>query len=165
MLRRLLIMRHAKSSWNNATLSDHERPLNGRGQRAAPEMGQQLAEAPYNLERAYVSDATRTTETWLYMAPYLPDLTVSYHAQLYGGTLQDIERLIGEASPSTSTILVLGHNPGFSAAASYLTGEYIELKTAHIAVLETESDDWEGPFERNSWTLAAVLSPKEAIKR
>ena len=95
MLRRLLIMRHAKSSWNNATLSDHERPLNGRGQRAAPEMGQQLAKAPYNLERAYVSDATRTTETWLYMEPYLPDLTVSYHAQLYGGTLQDIEKLIG----------------------------------------------------------------------
>ena len=158
-------MRHAKSSWNNATLSDHERPLNGRGQRAAPEMGQQLVQASYIPERAFVSDAMRTTETWLYMAPYLPDLPVSYHAQLYGGTLNDIEALVSQTNQSTSTVLVLGHNPGFSAAASHLTGEFVELKTAYIAVLETESENWSAPFERNGWRLAALLRPIDAIKR
>ena len=131
--------------------------LNGRGQRAAPEMGQQLVQASYILERAFVSDTMRTTETWLYMAPYLPDLPVSHHAQLYGGTLQGYRKAhrSGRVHQSLPLCSCSDTITGFSAAASYLTGEYIELKTAHIAVLETESRRPGAPFERNGWRLAA----------
>ena len=85
MKRKLIIMRHAKSSWNNAHLSDHERPLNGRGRRSAPQVAQQLSAGNHQPEIIFSSDSTRTTETWLLMQDELDHLPATYLRELYLG--------------------------------------------------------------------------------
>ncbi|WP_204322083.1 histidine phosphatase family protein, partial [Streptococcus pneumoniae] len=62
-MHRLILLRHAKSDWPEG-VADHERPLNGRGRRAAPLMGEAMVERGYVPERALVSSAKRTQETW-----------------------------------------------------------------------------------------------------
>ena len=64
MKRRLIVMRHAKSSWKDPGQTDHERPLNGRGRRSAPLVAARLAELGWAPTRVHSSDAARTVETW-----------------------------------------------------------------------------------------------------
>ena len=88
MTRRLIVMRHAKSSWNSPAHSDHERPLNGRGRRDAPKIGAALVERGWTPELVLSSDAQRTRETFAGMSEFFPSavearyLTSFYHAGL-----------------------------------------------------------------------------------
>ena len=138
MKRTLMIMRHAKSSWDNSALSDHERPLNARGRRAAPHVGLCLQGLGYQPERVFVSDSMRTSETWFGLSPYMGLPKVSFHQRLYGGELDDICQLVSQADDSAASVMVIGHNPGFSIASSVLSGTMVELKTAYVAVLTAE---------------------------
>ncbi len=70
MQRRIIVMRHAKSSWKSDAPDDHSRPLNRRGRRDAPRVAQELARRGWVPERVFSSDARRTRQTWEIMAPY-----------------------------------------------------------------------------------------------
>ena len=91
-----MIMRHAKSSWDNSALSDHERPLNARGRKAAPHVGLCLQGLGYQPERVFVSDSMRTSETWFGLSPFMGSPKVSFHQRLYGGELGDICQLVSQ---------------------------------------------------------------------
>ena len=159
MKRTLIIMRHAKSSWDNDALSDHERPLNARGRRNAPHIGRCLAQRGYVPDSAIVSDATRTTETWHEMWAAMPDVEPRFSRNLYLGDLSDIAKEVQAVPPDHETVLVLGHNPGFSVAAGWLSGEHVELKTAHAAVLQSRLECWADGFVSNAWTLVELVTP------
>lgn len=119
--RTLFLLRHAKSSWDEPASSDFERPLAPRGLKAAPLMGAAMASRNWLPDRVLVSPAVRTRETWNLVAPHLPaGVEVAFPDQLYMAASEQILELVRAAPVTTSTLLVLGHNPGLEELAALL---------------------------------------------
>jgi len=160
-MRRLILMRHAKSAWNTDAQGDHDRPLNPRGRRDAPRMGGLISEHGFSPAQVISSDSTRTRETWDRMSAAMPELEPVFTRRLYLSGLDDIADTLAGVDDAYDSVLLLGHNPGFSLAAGWLTGEAIELKTAYAAVMEADIERWEQTFRPSSWRLVALLTPKD----
>ena len=122
-MRRLIVMRHAKSAWDTDAATDHERPLSERGRRDAPRIGERLGELGWIPDLALVSDALRATETWNRAARTLGMLVpVRYLRALYGAGLGAVQQVLETVPDVADTVLILGHNPGFERVASWLAG-------------------------------------------
>ena len=160
---RLLIMRHAKSSWRSGAEDDHARPLNQRGRRDAPRMGAALVERGWVPERVLCSTAQRTRETWELLAPSFPDAEVSFHPALYLAGVGAIQEACQPLADDVGTVLVLGHNPGWEQAAAWLAGDDVSMTTANVALLEHDDEPWyDALHDASGWTLHALLRPKES---
>ena len=160
---RLIIMRHAKSSWSSGASSDHDRPLNKRGKRDAPRVAEHLAQIGWVPDRVCSSTSQRTRETWERMTDAFDDDTeVEFSSRLYhGGVGALLDELISCPS-DVDTLLVLGHNPGWEHAVEWLSGDAERMTTANAALLSGEFDSWEeSANEPRRWTLVTVIRPKE----
>jgi phosphohistidine phosphatase len=108
---RLILLRHAKSSWDDPSLDDHDRPLNARGRHAAPKVGAWIAARPPLPDRILVSTARRARETWEVLG--LPG-AAAFRADLYLAGPEAIRA----ALPAEGSALVIGHNDGLRQAAA-----------------------------------------------
>lgn len=162
-MKRLIVMRHAKSDWEAGAGSDHERPLNARGRREAPTVGKRLVELRYGPELIVTSDAARTLETCELVVPSFRGVTVEREPKFYLAGIDAVRARLSEVSDEVKTILVLGHNPGWEEMASELAEERIELKTAYAAVLESKKKgrSWKELIEPGAFELAKVVKPTE----
>lgn len=162
---RLIIMRHAKSSWKKWGQPDHERPLNKRGKLSAQRMGEALKEANWIPNRIFSSDSTRTQETWGHMEESLETENISFLRSFYHA---GFSALVGELSgcePTEECILVLGHNPGWSDLVTQLSGRFVELKTADVVLLETRSTSWaEALYGPPRWKISAILRSRALLE-
>jgi phosphohistidine phosphatase len=135
-------MRHAKSSWRDPSLDDHERPLNGRGRRAAPQMGALLAALGLVPSRVYSSTATRAVETArevLRASGFDGPLIITRRLYLAEpGTFYD---LLTEVEPGTESVLFVAHNPGISELLAELTGEQRDMPTAALACVDVDVEE------------------------
>jgi phosphohistidine phosphatase len=121
--KQLLLLRHAKSSWDDPDLLDFDRPLSGRGLKAAPLVGRELARQGWLPDLALVSPALRTRDTWRLVAAELPARVEAEFPQgLYEATAADILAKVRQANAATSGLLLLGHNPGLEEFARRLAG-------------------------------------------
>lgn len=159
MKRRLIVMRHAKSSWSSGAQGDHERPLNERGRHDAPVLGALIAQRGWVPDRVISSDSMRTRETWDGLMEAMPSIEPRFTSSLYLAGLSAVRQVVSALDDDVGTALLLGHNPGFSLAASWLTGDEIELKTAYAAVMETEAKRWADGLKIGAWDLVEVLTP------
>lgn len=123
-MRQLLLLRHAKSSWQTADIPDRERPLNRRGADAARLLGDYLLQAGLLPDLALVSSATRTEETWHRMSKRWPGHTAAVELleALYLAAPSRLLAQIRRAPQSAGRLLVVGHNPGLEALAARLAG-------------------------------------------
>jgi phosphohistidine phosphatase len=120
-MRRLLLLRHAKSSWSQPGASDHERPLNRRGQEAAPRIGAYLARHTLIPESVLCSTARRARETWELVAAEAPALPpASFTERIYDATPRVLLDVFRHAEPDAKSLLVVGHNPGLQEVATQL---------------------------------------------
>ena len=110
MSRRLLLIRHAKSSWEDASLSDRERPLAGRGRKAAERMGAHLRSEGLRPDVVLSSPSMRTRET-LELLEFSP-AEVTYLDELYGASAGDLLASAREVRDDADVVAVVGHNPG-----------------------------------------------------
>jgi phosphohistidine phosphatase len=118
--RALVLFRHAKSAWPD--VPDHERPLAGRGIRAAPVMGRWLRDAGLVPDLVLCSTARRARETWQLAQPGLAATPpVSFEDRIYGEDATELLALIREVPPTTGTLLLIGHNPAIEDLALMLT--------------------------------------------
>ncbi|WP_136683678.1 SixA phosphatase family protein [Falsirhodobacter xinxiangensis] len=116
---RLILIRHAKSSWDNANLADHDRPLNQRGIAAAEDLGGWLASRGYAPDEVLCSDATRTRETWEGIAPALPSAPEPVlKSALYHAGPDVMLAVLRHAKGNV--VAMLGHNPGIAEFAHRL---------------------------------------------
>lgn len=122
MTRTLILIRHAKSDWDDPALSDHDRPLNARGQRSAPRIGEWLAERGMTPDAVLCSTALRTRETWDGIATHLPEAPEPVYSHgLYHAAPIDMLNAIRD---SDATVLaVVAHNPGIGSLAWSLCAE------------------------------------------
>ncbi len=162
MERRLIVMRHAKSSWDHPGLSDHRRPLNPRGQRDAPRVAARLQELGWTPEVVISSDSTRTRETWELMAPVFDEEPeVTWDHSLYLAGVDEVYQALLTVPDEVSTVLVLGHNPGWESLVGYFAGEYHEMTTANAALLVGEGERWSDALGANAFDLEDLIRPKE----
>ena len=144
-MKTLTLLRHAKSSWKHPGLDDFDRPLNKRGLRDAPAMGERLAQRESLPDRCLSSPAVRATATAVAVAEALgyPVDAIAWEPRIYeaaSASLLDVLR----AQPDTARhILLVGHNPGMTDFANALTGDSLDnLPTAAAYTLTLPIEHW-----------------------
>jgi len=162
MKRRLIVLRHAKSAWGTEAPSDHARPLNKRGRRDAPRVAARLADLDWIPERVISSDSQRTRETWAGMSTALDEPSVRFTRGLYHGGLDEVRDEVEGVATGVTTLMVIGHNPGWEDMASRLTGTYLTMTTCNAALLEVEADTWGEALAMDScWHMYEHVKPRE----
>jgi phosphohistidine phosphatase len=112
--RRLVLLRHAKSAWPD--VADHERPLAGRGRRAAPAAGRWLRESGYVPDRVVCSTALRARETWqLAEAELGAHPRTTFEQRVYGASAAELLELARQTPSGVRTLVIVGHEPSMSA--------------------------------------------------
>jgi phosphohistidine phosphatase len=139
---RLYLLRHAKSSWDDAGLADHDRPLAKRGRQATKAIARHVRERRIAPELVLCSTARRTRETLQRIAPALGTPEVSYEDELYGASARELMERVREVPAGTGSAMLIGHNPGIGDLAAVLVGRAVASKfpTAALATLEFEGD-------------------------
>ncbi len=170
MTRTLLLLRHAKSSWEDPSLADFDRPLNDRGRRAAPAMGAWLRNEGLVPELVLCSAAQRAMDTWALLAPETGvAAAVRVEHDLYHAEPERILQFVRSAGDDVRTLMLIGHNPGLESFADAIVGDgkkkelarmRSKFPTAAVAVIEFDVDRWSG-VAPGSGTLRRFVRPKE----
>ena len=166
----LHLLRHAKSDWGDAGLSDHDRPLSVRGRRAAAAMAGHLRQAGVTPDLVLCSTARRAVDTLAAVRAALPDgVVVETSAELYAAAADQLLERLRQVPPRSSTVLLVGHNPGLEELALRLAGEGGDpaalrrlgrkYPTGALATLEFDGD-WPG-LSRGTARLASFVTPKD----
>ena len=151
MRTRLIVMRHAKSSCSDASLDDHDRPLNKRGRRDAPRIAEELHNRNWIPDRIRVSSSMRTMETLELMEAISCNSTIDVEPSLYHSNISTLLQAIKEAEEGKTT-MILSHNPGSEILVHQLSNRFEVMPTAAAALFEKQQE---------GWTLIDVLRPKE----
>ena len=169
-MRTLLLLRHAKSSWENAGLADVDRPLAPRGRRVAPLMARRMVEQGWVPDLVLCSQALRVRQTWQLMAPLLGEaIPCKTLRSLYPGAPSRLLMALHRAPPEAGTLLLIGHNPGLEMLATDLCGRGSEqalarmsakFPTAGLAVIRFDGDDW-SDLASGGGRLEAFVRPKD----
>ena len=168
MRRRLLLLRHAKSSWSDPDLPDRERPLAARGRRAAAALGARLAQRRLPIDRVLCSPARRTRETLALLA-LEPTIPVDYGETLYLASARTLLARLRRLSPRVHSVLVIGHDPGLEHLAHLLAerGRKQALlrlsegfKTGALAELRAPDEGWRA-LRAGSAYLERFTRPKD----
>lgn len=145
-MKRLFLIRHAKSSWDHPGLDDIERPLNKRGKRDAPLMGARLKEYGAQPDLIYASPARRARKTAKYIAGCLgyPLERIEQHAGIYTSEMNRLLVLVQETATEVNDLFLVGHNYVLTDFAEYLTGEALgNIPTCGIVGMVFDIDSWQ----------------------
>lgn len=161
-MRRLIFMRHAKSEWNDPSLSDHDRPLNQRGRLAAALMGAFLNDLNFVPGHAIISSATRTQETFALMR--MDGTTSETTPYLYNASASEMVRAVKNARDQVQTLLILGHQPAIQQAANILIDSWLidKFPTGKLVILNCHADRWADISPYNC-TLELQAAPKDLV--
>ncbi|MBT0955794.1 histidine phosphatase family protein [Alphaproteobacteria bacterium KMM 3653] len=160
-MKTLLLLRHAKSSWDDFTLDDHDRPLNARGRAGAKAIGDWLRAENIAPQRVLCSTAKRTVETWegLGLTSDIKFVPSFYHAHP-----EAMQKHLGRES--AETVMLIGHNPGMAALADQLIAEppkhprFFDFPTASLAVVDFDAAGWDS-IKARSGTARAFVTPAD----
>ena len=161
-MKTLLVLRHAKSSWSDPALDDHERPLSKRGRRDGPRMGELVREHGLIPDVVISSDAVRarlTAEAVAEAARYAGQILLD--RRLYIASPADIRSLLRTVPDKAETVMIVGHNPGLEELAALLTGERKDLPTAALVQIVLPIDQWRDLKLSTRGTLVGHWRPKE----
>lgn len=145
-MKTLTIVRHAKSSWDDRSLSDRERPLNKRGERDAPVMGQRIADAGIRPSLIASSPATRAWTTARIIAEQIsyPAEFLQRENDLYLASLSDLLDVVAAQDDGFQSLMIVGHNPGLTDFANFLCpGLTNNLPTAGAVCVNIDQEDWQ----------------------
>lgn len=146
---RLILLRHAKSDWDDPSLPDHDRVLNKRGRRACAAVGPWLAERGYQPDQVLCSTAARTVETWGLLSRSLPKAPAALMTRdLYladPGTMLEILQ-----GASGQCVAMVGHNPGVGELAAHLVtsapvhADFVRFPTLSTLIVDFDGEGWAG---------------------
>ena len=138
------LVRHAKSSWEDPTLADHDRPLNRRGRLAAADMAGRALREGWSPDLLLTSTAVRACETAAFFqrAFDLPDRRVQTMAGLYNASPETLLKCIRAIPPDADDVLVFAHNPGLEDLAATLAGRPVHFPTCAVARFACAAEAW-----------------------
>jgi phosphohistidine phosphatase len=165
-MKTLMLLRHAKSSWADEDLDDHDRPLDPRGEEAAPAMGRLMAEQGLVPELILSSTALRaraTAELVASASGFTGEIRLSEELYLApAGVLLDTVRLaVCGAGDDVSRLLVIAHNPGLENLVAILSGRPERFPTAALAVFDLDIDSWNDLELGVATRLRGLWRPRE----
>jgi phosphohistidine phosphatase len=169
-MRRVYLLRHAKSSWRDDSLADRDRPLAGRGRRAAKAMARHLEAERIRPDLVLCSPARRTRETLERIEGALGGrVETSIEEELYGAGEAELLARLQALPEEVGSVMLIGHNPGIEELALGLASEGAELArmrekypTAALATIELPADGWNA-VERGSGELVGYVRPKDLV--
>ncbi|MCK4707837.1 MAG: histidine phosphatase family protein [Gammaproteobacteria bacterium] len=154
-MNKLYLVRHAKSSWNDSSLSDLQRPLNKRGMRNAPEMGRRLSAADVSLDLIISSPANRVLTTAKTLAKeigYDPENIVTNN-RLYFEGVSSMLKIIKNTKPDIKALMIVGHNPDMTSLVNKLCGfQTLNMPTCAIVSIHFK----QGWSEVNNYPVSLV---------
>lgn len=169
-MKRVLLLRHAKSSWDDPSLDDIERPLNKRGRRAASAMAQHFRDKGLRPEIVLCSPAVRTRQTLDLLLPALGDAPIQFDDRIYDAAMQTLLARLLELPDKISSVLIVGHNPGLERLAQALDDgqgdprALARLKdkypTGTLTLLDSPLEQW-AAFKSGSCRLVDFVSPSD----
>lgn len=168
-MRRLILLRHAKSDWSAPGTPDRERVLSQRGTKAARLIGRYLAEHELVPAHAIVSTAERTRQTWQLLGEAVTaPPSVVFDDRIYEAAPADILAAIADVPKAAATLIVVGHNPGLQSLALMLAGAgnnkarkalVEKYPTGGIAVIDFDLPDWSA-VSPGSGRLERFVTPR-----
>ena len=142
-MKTLLILRHAKSSWKDSSLADHDRPLNKRGKQDALRMGNLLQEQELVPDRIISSTAKRARKTATAVAKACHcEGKVELTSEFYHAGLGSYLAVLENMPDDNRRVMVVGHNPGMEGLVAHLTGRMETMPTAAIAHVALPIEKW-----------------------
>jgi phosphohistidine phosphatase len=162
MARQLLVLRHAKSSWADEGLDDWQRPLNARGERDAPRVGELIRRHALLPDLIVSSDAVRAETTARAVAGaagYQGTLQLS--PDLYHATPNALIEVIRKVGDDARRLMIVGHNPGLEDLVAELTGERVELPTAALVHISMPVEQWRDVEATRGATLVDIWRPRD----
>lgn len=164
-MRKLLIMRHAKSSWDNPNISDFERPLNSRGLQAAPFMGNQIYKNGLAPDLIISSPAKRAKQTAILVKESAGvEAKIQYEDKIYEASPTTLLYVAANFSDKYPSVLLVGHNPGIEGFIRILTSEVHQMPTAAVAQISLNIEKW-ADISLNCGQLELLMRPKDLMKR
>ena len=161
------MLRHAKSSWADPTLADHDRPLAPRGRRAAKQIADHVRSEAVHPTLVLCSSARRARETLAELKPALGDRAeVLVTDDLYGADAGEILHRLGEVDQNTASVMIVGHNPGLHDLALELTGDgdaaaisqlHTKFPTGALATLQLGRIRWDELAAGQAYLATLVL--------
>jgi len=167
---RLMLLRHAKSAWDDPGLADHERSLNARGRDAAPRMAAYMRAEGLVPDRAVVSSSRRTRETWALLSAELPFVpSVVIEERIYEASPDALLAVVRETPDEARRLLVVGHNPGLQLLALILARRDMtearrsltkKFPTAALAVLDFHAAQGWSEIFPDTGVIERFVTPK-----
>jgi phosphohistidine phosphatase len=162
IMKTLLLMRHAKSSWKDSDRDDHDRGLNDRGKKDAPRMGELLRDENLLPDYLVMSSARRARKSGDHVAlasGFRGECRIT--GELYAAGPDKILEVIRHTPDSYQRPLLIGHNPGLEEFLERMLGEYLPLSTAALAHLQLEIDSWQSLAAETKAELVHLWQPRE----
>ena len=157
----LYLLRHAKSSWDDTSKQDFERPLANRGRKACALIGEYIEEQGIEFDLVLVSTALRTRQT-IDLVKERAKIRgeVRYDERLYEATTSELLEVISQVDNDRQSVLLVGHNPGIQDLLAVLTGEHVTVSTATFAKIDINAAEWSANLVNNG-TLDWIVHSKE----
>lgn len=163
-MRRLLLLRHAKSSWNDPNLADFDRPLNSRGLVAAPFIGELIVRQDLLPDEIVSSPAKRAMQTALLVKESAGlDADLRFDERIYEASPKSLLQIASELKDKAKCVMLVGHNPGMEGFIGFLTGKVEPMPTAALAVIDLQIESWK-KIKGGSGSVKTVIRPKEVMK-
>ena len=160
-MKTLYLLRHAKSSWDDPSLKDFDRPLNQRGQKTAPKMGAFMRKQKVKPDIVISSPAVRASQTTeLVSEAGALKTTLRFEPEIYEATPQRLLKLIQGIDDQMNSAMLVGHNPGFEELLAALTGESKRMPTAALACIQLDVKRW-SEVASGSGKLSWLTRPKD----
>jgi phosphohistidine phosphatase len=142
-MKTLFLLRHAKSSWKDASVKDFDRPLNQRGLKAAPSVGKLLRKRKLQPDLVLSSPAERARQTTeLVLAGAGLKVEVRHDERIYEATVARLFEVVAQIEEDANVAMLVGHNPGLEELLEALTGAARSLSTAALACIELDIEKW-----------------------
>ena len=153
-MKNLILLRHAKSSWKNINIDDHDRPLNKRGMRAAPIMGQRLSIKKKQPELIISSPARRAYNTSKIVAKLIgyPVIRILKDSTLYHASSEQIQSIISQSDDKYDCVMIVGHNPGITILCNHLLKKSYHIDnipTTGMVTFNLDIQYWQQILEPN----------------
>ena len=160
-MRTLYLLRHAKSSWKDATLPDFERPLKGRGRDAAEQMGRFLASKKVSVGALISSPSVRTRQTIDIVLSHVElGVEPQFDQRIYEASLSPLVQVLSEIPDDTKAAMLVGHNPGMEEMVAFLTRESRHMPTCALAKISIAGSSWK-EAQRGAGKLEWFVTPKD----
>jgi len=161
-MKHLTLIRHAKSSWNNPSLTDFDRPLNKRGIHDAPRVGTAIEQAGISFDRVLCSDARRARQTLSLISQgvTIDEGVIEYRHDMYGASADHLLSCVAGQPDTVSRIALVGHNPGMEDLANRLASEVVgAMSTGNVVQIVFDCESW-SDLSALAGNLTLIIRPR-----